>query len=799
MTSKKQSTNPNGDDIDLTGLTDDIRANRWWFVISVVVFLALAYIYLKTTLPIYESGASVIIEESDKPSIKMEDFIAGDLFGEQANVATEKGVLGSRSVMRQTIQELGIGVSYYNTSVFPHIPRYLKHPFVVKVDTSVVMPVWLRDVPFSLAYASGKSFVVSVSATDNSGKRYDFSQKATYGQTISSEHFKFKIDSVVDFERKLDYADYEFMIHDESRQISDMIGRLKIESPDKDATILDLTFRDEIPERAADVLNKLCEVYIKRDIEDKTSVASLTLNFVDEQLDQTSKAVSDVEIELQQFKERNETVNLNEESKAFLEKLNTVDMEKVKSEITLKSLDNLLQYVSSSADLTEMAPSSLGIPDPLLIELITKYQELQSKRKSLSFGVKNATPAVAVIDQQINDTRASLLENIKSIRKNIMASNSALNAELVEYESKIRKMPEIERQLLAIQRRFEVNQNIYIYLLQKKAETAIAKAAAISDNKVLDSAAVSEEPVEPNKKLVLALALLAAVLLPLVVIVIIRLFQTTVGSRDELVAMTDIPVVGIIGNVKTSDNLIVNNSPKSRVAEAFRSVRTNLQYFGSESHNKIIMISSSVGGEGKSFVSMNLASILALQDHKVIILGMDLRKPKIFQDFNLSNEVGVVSYLIGSNKLSDLIKPTGVKNLDVIPAGPVPPNPAELLAKPSLGQLFEELSKLYDYIIVDTPPLGIVSDAFLIKNHSHLNIYVVREKYSKKEYIRSLNEMYEHGKISNLCLLLNDSRLGQRYGYGYGGYGYGYGGYGYYEEEQTFSWNPLRYFGSKKS
>ena len=799
MTNKQKGNNPNTDDIDLSGLADEIRASRWWFVASIVVFISLAYVYLKTTLPVYESGASVLIEESGKPSIKMEDFIAGDLFGEQANVATEKGILGSRSVMKQTISELGIGVSYANTSVFPHIPRYLKHPFVVRVDTAVAMPLWLRDVPFSLSYINDNKFKISVSATDNSGKRFDFSQDAMYGQTLTSEYFKLRIDSMPDFERKQEYADYEFTIHDESRQISDMVSRLKIETPDKDATILELSFRDEIPERAADVLNKLCEVYIKRDVQDKTSVASLTLDFVDQQLDQTSKAVGDVEVELQQFKERNQTVNLNEESKAFLERLNAVDMEKVKTEITLKSLDNILQYVSSSADITEMAPSSLGIPDPLLIELITKYQELQSKRKSLSYGVKGKTPAVAVIDQQIKDTRASLIENIKSIKKNIQASNSSLNAELSEYEGKIRKMPEIERQLLAIQRRFEVNQNIYIYLLQKKAETAIAKASAISDNKVLDNAVIADEPVEPNKKLVLALALLGAILIPLVVIIAIRIFQTTVSSRDELVSMTDIPVVGVIGHVNKSDNLIVNNSPKSRVAEAFRSVRTNLQYFGSESKNKVIMISSSVGGEGKSFITMNLASILAMQDHKVIILGMDLRKPKIFQDFNLSNDAGVVSYLVGVGKLADLIKPSGVHNLDIIPAGPVPPNPAELLAKPALGQLLDELGKTYDYIIIDTPPLGIVSDAFLIKNYSHLNIYVVRENYSKKEYIRSLNEMVELGKISNLCLLLNDSRLGQRYGYGYGGYGYGYGGYGYYEEEQKVSWNPFKFFGSKRS
>lgn len=202
MTNKQKVSNPNNDDIDLSGLADEIRASRWWFVASIVLFISLAYVYLKTTLPVYESGASVLIEESGKPSIKMEDFIAGDLFGEQANVATEKGILGSRSVMKQTISELGIGVSYANTSVFPHIPRYLKHPFVVNVDTSVVIPLWLRDVPFSLSYIKDNKFKVSISATDNSGKRFDFSVDAVYGQTITSEHFKIRIESMPDFEKE---------------------------------------------------------------------------------------------------------------------------------------------------------------------------------------------------------------------------------------------------------------------------------------------------------------------------------------------------------------------------------------------------------------------------------------------------------------------------------------------------------------------------------------------------------------------------------------------------------------------
>lgn len=796
MAKNKIESKTGDDEIDLSGLVREISEKRLWFIIALVVCLAAAFIYIKISLPVYESSATVLIEESGSSSVKMEDFLAGDLFGDQANIATEKGILGSRSVMQETIEQLKLQVSYFNTSVFPYLPRYKKHPFTVVIDSTSVVPHWLYDVPVLFSFMNDNQFRLTIKAEDETGKEYSLSEVYSFNTKIKNDVFSFVIKNDPTFVRNEDYSDYEFIIHSLSKQVNDYLTRMKIESPDKDATIVKLTFRDEIPERAVDVLNKLCEVYINLDIQDKTSVASLTLKFVDEQLNQTTSVVNDIEAELQGFKEKNKTVNLSEESKAFLDRLNTIDVEKMKSDIELKSLDNLLQYVTSNADMTEMAPSTMGLPDPLLVELISKFQELQSKRKSLSYGVKNATPAIKVIDQQIADTRASLIENIKSIRQNILSTNVTLNKQLNDYESRIRQVPEIERELLSIQRRFEVNQNIYIYLLQKKAETSIAKAAAISDNKVLDDAFLSEEPVEPNKKAIILFAFFAALLIPLLLIFTIKFLRTTISGREELAKLTNVPILGVVGHVNKNDNLIVQHNPKSRIAEAFRSIRTNLQFFGAGTGNKVILISSSVGGEGKSFVTINLASVFAMQDYKVVIVGLDLRKPKLFDDFNTSNDSGVSTYLIGGEKLTDLIKHTGVNNLDLIPSGPVPPNPSELISKPEMGKMFEELRKIYDYIIVDTPPLGIVSDAFLIMNNSDINVYVVRENYSRKEYITSLNEQFEHGKFKNLSILVNDSGFGQAYGYGYGHYGYGNGS-GYYDEDTESKSKVLGIFNKK--
>ncbi len=783
MIKYKSEVKTGDDDIDLSGFFKEISEKRWWFIGAMVASLIAAFIYIRLTLPVYEASSTVLIQETNKPTVNMEDFLAGDLFGDQANIATEKGVLGSRSVMRDAIKELNLEVSYFNASVFPVQPLYKKQPFVVVKDTNAVFTSWLEDVPFKIAFTGENDFTLSVEAEDLQGNDFTYSKNHKIGEKITTTEFSFQIIKSAGNPIGPDFNEFEFVMNSTAGQINDFLANLRIESPDKDATIVKLTFRDQIPARAVDVLNTLCKVYINLDIQDKTSVASLTLRFVDEQLDETSKVVNDIEGELQGFKEKNKTVNLSDESKSFLDKLNSIDVEKMKSDIELKSLDNLLSYVTSNSDLTALAPSTLGLPDPLLVELISKFQELQARRKSLSYGVKSATPAVKIIDQQIADTRASLIENIKSIQQNVRSTNSMLSNQLQQYESRIREVPEIERDLLSIQRKFEVNQNIYIYLLQKKAETSIAKAAAISDNKVLDEAVLFEEPVEPNKKAVLLFAMFAALLIPLALLFILKILRTTVSGKDEIARLTDIPVLGVVGHVTKTDNLVVQHRPKSRIAEAFRSIRTNLQFFGSRTGNKVILVTSSVGGEGKSFVTINLASVFAMQNYKVVIVGLDLRKPKLYQDFNISNESGVSSYLIGRSQLKDVIQPTGIPNLDLIPSGPIPPNPSELISKKEMGMLFEELSKIYDFVIVDTPPLGIVSDAFLLMNYSHINVYVVRENYSRKEYITSLNTLFEEGKFKNLSILLNDSSFGRTYGYSYGS-AYSNGN-GYYDDEYS--------------
>lgn len=773
------------DEFQIGNIVNEILSKWHYYVLAGILFTGLAFLYFKLTLPVYQASSSVLIDESKSGPSNFEDFLSSDLFGTNLSLPTEIGILRSRTVIQKTIDRLNLKVQFWATSDFIARPIYPKAPFQLELDTIVRE---FKDLPFAIRVVDEASYVVSVEYDGDKLPSYEFSRQVRFGEKVKTEYFSFTLSRNPEYDLKANGSDYEMKVRSSTKQIAEILENLKVEPLEKDANIVNMYYKDVIPLRALDILNTIGKVYIDLDIEDKAEVASLTLKFVDEQLNTTGSMLSSTEKEMQAFKEKNKTVDLSEESRAMLAKLNTVDVDRVKNNIELASLENLYSYVLNNEDLTNLAPSSLGIPDPILVDLITNLQALEAKRKSLAYGVKSDAPAVKVLDQQIKENKSALLENIKSIQKRLITTRNALQSQLSEYEQNIKRVPDVERQLIGIKRNFEVNQNIYTYLLQKKAETSIAKATAVSDNKILDVAMLADEPVEPNKKIIAALILLLTLIIPTTWITTKSLLRTTINNRDDITSITDIPVIGVIGHSDDDSNLVVSKRPKSAMAEAFRTVRTNLKFFGQNDKGKTILITSSVGGEGKSFVTLNLATILAMQQHKTIVIGLDLRKPKLFQDFGWSNDRGASNLLAGSATLDEVIRHTPIPNFDIIISGPVPPNPAELMSKDIMQQTLQELKSRYDYIIIDTPPVGVVSDAFLLTTKTDVNIYLVRQGYSRIEYVRTLDELYRDGRLGNLCILLNDSDFSSSYGYGYGHhYGYVNGNAGYYDQQEEES------------
>jgi len=788
--------NKRDDELDLGHLFNEIVSKWHYFLITGIILTVITFIYVYVNLPVYQSTSSVLIDDS-KTSDNFEDFLTSDLFGTNTSLSTEIGKITSKTVIHNTIEKLGLRVEYYNTSVFPNRPIYPYPPFLINVNK---INQFIQDQNFNITVVDKNHIKIDAEYNGSDLPSFEYSKTIALGENIS-----FKKDTLTYFDFTVSPSDtiplpavgntFAFRVRNLNKLTNDIIENLTAEPLEKDANIILLTYKDVLPVRALDVLNTIGKVYIDLDVENKATVAALTLKFVEDQLNNTGDSLSISEHQLQSFKEKNKTVDLSEESKAMVVKLSDLDVQKVKSNIDISSLKNLYTYVSTNQDLSTMAPSSMGIPDPLLVELLTNYQELQAKRKSSAYGVKNNAPALKIIDQQIQETKNSILENIKSIQDRLMITKSSIDQQISGVESQIKQAPELERDYIGIQRNVEVNQNIYTFLLQKKAETSIAKATAVSDNRILDKASLGEKPVSPNKMLLIALLFVFTLLVPGAYILGKSIFKSTIQNRDDVIKLTSVPVLGVVGHSDDKSNLIVNNRPKSPIAEAFRTLRTNMQYYGLGDGSKVITITSSVGGEGKSFVTLNLATIIAMQGKKVLMIGLDLRKPKLFDDLEIKNNIGASNFLSATASFDEVVKSTKVNGLDFISAGPIPPNPAELLSKKNLKEMIDKAKSIYDFVIIDTPPLGVVSDALLIMPQSDINLYIVRQGYSRIEFIKSLNELYEEGKFKNLSIVLNDSDFGRTYGYGYGhNYGYISGNEEYYGEVAPKKWSLKRLF-----
>jgi capsular exopolysaccharide synthesis family protein len=784
------------DEFELRYFYHLIRARWRWYLVTFLLLSLAGFLYMKLTLPVYQSTASVIVEDSKSGAGDIEDVLSSDLFGSNLNLPTEIGILRSRTVFEETIHRLGLDIQYWSTNRVTPIPLYPKSPLHAEFDT--IVPEF-REQSFHIHTLEGGRYELDVEYEGDKLASYTLSGTYQYGETVKSPHFSFKLKDVSEGRLQAD-RNYVFKVRSVNKLIAEMLENYTAQALEKDANIVQLTYRDVVPARALDVLNTISEAYIDRDMRDKAQVASLTLRFVDEQLKTTGTELGDTERKLQAFKERNKTVDLSEQSRSVLERVNELDVDRVKTSIELASARQLYDYVTKFDDLTPLAPTAMGIPDPLLVQLVTEGQAMQTKRKSLAYGVKSDAPALRVLDQQIAENKAALVENIKSIQRRLQTSLSTINTQLGRYEDDIRGVPEMERELLEIKRSVEVNQNIYTYLLQKKAETSIAQATVVSDNKVLDKAVLADEPVQPDRKIVAAIML--SLVVPTGLVLAGTLLRTTVMNKEDISNLTSVPVIGVVGHSdEKGSNLVVHKRPKSVLAEGFRTVRTNLRFYSTGSGCQTILITSSVGGEGKSFVTLNLATIMAMQQQKVIVVGLDLRKPKLFQDFGWANDKGASTYLSGGAKLDEIIRSSTIPNLDLVISGPIPPNPAELLSKPALVELFDELKRRYDVVIIDTPPIGVVSDAYLVMPNADLVLYMVRQGYSKLEYLRSLDELVRDGRLNKVSILLNDSDFSQSYGYGYGHhYGYVQGNSGYYDMgESTTSRSWLkRMFGRNK-
>ncbi|HYM92526.1 MAG TPA: polysaccharide biosynthesis tyrosine autokinase, partial [Chitinophagaceae bacterium] len=561
---------------------------------------------------------------------------------------------------------------------------------------------------------------------------------------------------------------------------SSLVTRLNITPASKLSSVLNLSFVDEVPKRSEDILNGLITAYNNAAIKEKNTMAANTLAFLDERLNAVGHDLDSIGQKLQHYKSNRGAIDISSQATSFLQNVSANDQKMGDVNLQLSVLNQIESYVKAKQDKGNLLPSTVGITDPQLPQLLNKLYDLQLQYETLKKTTGENNPIMVSINDQIEKIRPGILDNIRNQKESLQASINSLNSTNNQYSSVLQTIPQKERDLVDISREQNIKSNIYNFLLQKREETSLSLLSSIPDSRVVDMAQSSLTPVSPKTKLIYAIAVFLAFALALGIITANEFFGRTILFRHEIESYTSIPVIGEIVYEKSKNPLVIGNGKRTFIAEQFRSLRTSLPYIGLKADKKRLQVTSSVSGEGKSFVVANLGIGLAMTGKKVVVIEFDLSDPTLCEKLNaeIANK-GLTDYLTGQAEPEEIIQKTSIhENLYIVPAGWLPENPSEMILSNKVPELMQYLSGIFDYIIIDTAPVGLLSDAYVLSSYCDATLYVVRHKHTRKASIQRLDENNRINELKNMAIIFNAVKSR-----GFGKYGYGYG-YGYIYKEK---------------
>jgi tyrosine-protein kinase Etk/Wzc len=741
------------------------RYIRYWYLFPIFIAISLiaAVFYLKTTQPVYSTKTSILIKDQKKGFGGAQGDILAELGGQLGGnklVENELEILKSQTFMEQVVQGLGLEVSYTTKQGLSTVSLYNESPVVVKPE---VISEFGYEEPLVIELVDAQNFTL------NKG-----TAQYAFGKRIQNEWGTFTVSKG----KPSDVKTVEVQLLESRGLAETMLKNLTVQQPNIKSTVIELTYEDVSIQRGQDILNKLLEIYVQTSLNDKNSEATNTLKFIETRLGLVTGELSEVEKDVEVYKTTKGLTDISAESQLFLEKIkeNDTKLNEVNTQISiLESVDNYIKKDTEGA----VAPATYMVSDPVLVSLLNKFNELSLQRERYARTTSPNNPLLETINTQISGTRQAIRENVQNLRRGLEVTKQSLQSVSGRASANLRSIPQKEREYIGIKRQQSIKEGLYLYLLQKREETALMYASTVTDSRLIDAPITTFKPVKPKKLLVVAGAGLIGLMIPIFLINLLFLLNNTVQTREEIEQNTKVSVLGEVGQLKSekegfSDNSIIKMTSRSVVSEQFRALRTNLQYIGS-GKSQVIMFTSSIGGEGKSFVSINLAASLAFSDKKVLLIGLDLRKPTLHERLSVRNQTGISNLLIGQGKPHDYIQKTAVhQNLDVLTSGPIPPNPSELISNGRLPELLEELRKEYDYILIDSPPYGLVTDSSIITNYVDATLYLVRFNYTLIDHLKRIGDLNQQKRITNMSIIFNGLNYGA--GYGYGGYGYGYYG-----------------------
>jgi len=765
-----------------------------WFVASMVVCLTLAVVYLKMASPVYEVKAKILLNDNQKDggtTVNTLNTIQDlGLFTIKNNTDNELEVLKTSYLMELSVRKLDMYAQYFEIKDRRKKELYGGDcPISVRLS-DVTLDTLRGKHDFEVQVRPNGTYFFTGTFNEN-----DFIVRATDSDSLVALPF-----GVIYFSPGI-YKPKEIMnvgvtLESPSKVADRLLKAMEIELASQTTTVVNLTLKTTNIKKGKDLINTYVETYKEEDVKDKNMMSSNTSEFLENLLSSLGNELTDAEKKVEYFKQREGLTDIGSEAQLFIQRTGEYEQRRLEVGTQLGIVRDLESYINKPENHYQLLPSGIGIESTNLNALISEYNNLLLERRRLTRTVTENNQVMIDLTDRIDALFKTVQSSVNNEKRSLLISQQDLNQKNSENAARIKSIPRQEREISDLSRQKNIKSQLYLYLLQKRDENFLSSAAVAPKFKVISYPRSNGVPVSPESDVIILLALLAGFFLPVIGISFRNLLHFTVENREELKLISSVPILGQIPKSLQAGNVYIHENDTDGFTEMFRLLRTNLMFVLNEPWKKVINIVSSVNGEGKTSITINLAHSLALLDKKVLMIGLDIRKPKMDQVLGLDNETGVTQYLSGHLNRNKLIRPSGLNpNLWVITAGPVPPNPNELLAKPALDELISLYRDQFDYILVDTPPIGAVSDGLLLNRFSDVNLYVVRADYTHKSAIIDANEIYNSQKLTNMYFVLNaaDMKKDSNY-YGYRKkYGNGYGYYSQGKKKKSTEKNDFDY------
>lgn len=764
----KKNTNEEDQESLLQQLTSKYLPYWPWFLLAIIVAIGGAYTYLKFATPLYEAKAAILIKDETKGNEESKMAASLNLISSNVIVENEVEVLQSYSLMKKVAESLNLYAPVFKEGKLHPVSAYANSPITIVVSSPDAIP------QFSDPDSVKKYRKIWFSYNQKSRSVVLAKSKFPVNEFVNTPYGNLKFIPNTSYEKQNKPESFYFTLINPAFVVPGLLASLKVESAGKLSSIINLSYRDAVPVRAQDVLSGLITAYQQSEMNEKDTLAKNTLLFVESRLRLAANDLDSIEKKIQQYKSGKGAVDISTQGQLYLQNVSANDQKLSEVNTQISELDQVEKFVKNNEYGAAIVPFSVsvGVANPVLSQLIDQLHTTELQYESLKKTVGENNPNLVALRDQINKIKPNILQNIQSQKQSLLAARDNINATNGSYNSILQGVPQKERQLLDISREQQIKSNIYAFLLQKKEESALAYASTVSNNQVVDAAHTLPDPVSPKKMVVYLIALVACLGITVGIISMKESLMGKVEYRSEVESRTNVPVIAEIDFDRSKSPVVIDSAKRSFLSEQFRKLRMSLSFLGIDERHKKLLLTSSIPGEGKSFIAANLAISVSLTGKKVVLVDLDLNNPSLSTILKAEHEHGVTEFLTGAKEPEEIINTiTAYQNLFFISAGIIPENPSELLSDEKAKELLDYLENYFDVVIIDTSPVGLVNDGYILSGLCDATLYVIRHHYTPKNLIKKIDENSRVNPITNPGIVFNGVRtrgfLRNYYGYGY--------------------------------